>query len=138
MWKGCWRALRETIGTGAYGKVKLATHRQTGHKVAVKIIRLEKLSNPKSLLKVRREINNLKSLRHPHIIRLHDVVSTPTDIFMVMEYVPGGELFDQRCLGDARAPRFFYAFTSLNRSWYCFWCSPLSMPIGWYFSCIGC
>eukprot|EP00667_Euglena_gracilis_P008548 EG_transcript_8664 len=86
--------LGETIGTGAYGKVKLATHRQTGHKVAVKIIRLEKLSNPKSLLKVRREINNLKSLRHPHIIRLHDVVSTPTDIFMVMEYVPGGELFE--------------------------------------------
>eukprot|EP00668_Euglena_longa_P005737 GGOE01006772.1.p1 GENE.GGOE01006772.1~~GGOE01006772.1.p1 ORF type:complete len:609 (+),score=149.25 GGOE01006772.1:95-1921(+) len=86
--------LGETIGQGAYGKVKLATHRQTGHKVAVKIIRLDLLPNAKATLKVRREIGNLKSLEHPHIIRLYDVVSTPTDIFMVMEYVSGGELFE--------------------------------------------
>ena len=37
---------------------------------------------------------NLKLFRHPHIIKLYQVISTPTDIFMVMEYVSGGELFD--------------------------------------------
>lgn len=31
---------------------------------------------------------------HPHIIRLYEVIDTPTDIFTVVEYVPGGELFD--------------------------------------------
>ena len=44
--------------------------------------------------KIRREIQNLKLFRHPHIIKLYQVISTPTDIFMVMEFVSGGELFD--------------------------------------------
>lgn len=85
--------LGETIGQGAYGKVKVATHRQTGHKVAVKIIRADRIASPQAAAKVRREISILKALRHPHIIRLYEVITTPTDIFMVMEYLPGGELF---------------------------------------------
>ena len=44
--------------------------------------------------KIRREIQLLKLFRHPHIIKLYEVISTPTDIFMVMEYVSGGELFE--------------------------------------------
>ena len=44
--------------------------------------------------KVRREIKILKLFYHPHIIRLYEVIYTPTDIYMVMEFVPGGELFD--------------------------------------------
>ena len=43
---------------------------------------------------VRREIKILKLFYHPHIIRLYEVIYTPTDIYMVMEFVPGGELFD--------------------------------------------
>ena len=42
----------------------------------------------------RREIQILKLFRHPHIIKLYEVITTPTDIFMVMEYISGGELFD--------------------------------------------
>eukprot|EP00940_MAST-03C_sp_MAST-3C-sp2_P000176 g176.t1 len=44
--------------------------------------------------KVRREINILKRIRHPHIIRMYEVIDSPTDIFLVMEHVSGGELFD--------------------------------------------
>lgn len=44
--------------------------------------------------KIRREIHYLKLLRHPHIIRLYEVITTPTDLFLIMEYVSGGELFD--------------------------------------------
>ena len=36
----------------------------------------------------------MKLFRHPHIIKLYEVISTPTDIFMIMEYISGGELFD--------------------------------------------
>ncbi len=44
--------------------------------------------------KIKREIQILKLFRHPHIIKLYEVISTPTDIFMIMEFVSGGELFD--------------------------------------------
>lgn len=44
--------------------------------------------------KIRREIYNLRRFRHPHIIKLYEVIETQTDIFLVMELVGGGELFD--------------------------------------------
>ena len=66
----------------------------TGYKVAVKILNKGKISALEMGEKVRREINILKLCRHPHIIRLYEVIDTPTDIFVVMEYAPGGELFD--------------------------------------------
>ena len=43
---------------------------------------------------VRREIKILRLFMHPHIIRLYEVVESTTDIFVVMEYVKSGELFD--------------------------------------------
>jgi 5'-AMP-activated protein kinase, catalytic alpha subunit len=50
-------------------------------------------------------------VRHPHIIKLYEVIETPSDIFMVMEYVPGGELFDYIVshgkLSEPDARRFF-------------------------------
>lgn len=48
---------------------------------------------------------------HPHIIRLYEVIETPTDIFVVMEYVKSGELFDyiveKGRLQEDEARRFF-------------------------------
>ena len=43
---------------------------------------------------MKREINILQRCTHPHIIRLYEVIDTPSDIFVVMEYVSNGELFD--------------------------------------------
>jgi len=74
--------------------VKLATHAVTGHKVAVKILNKAKIKQLGMDEKVQREINILHLCTHPHIIRLYEVVDTPTDIFLVNEYVSGGELFD--------------------------------------------
>lgn len=84
----------KTLGIGAFGKVKLAQHMITGQKVAVKILNKGKIKHMEMSEKVRREINILKMCKHPHIIRLYEVIDTPTDIFVVMEYVSGGELFD--------------------------------------------
>lgn len=74
--------------------MKLATHVVTGHKVAVKILNKAKIKQLGMEEKVQREINILHLCTHPHIIRLYEVVDTPTDIFLVIEYVSGGELFD--------------------------------------------
>ncbi|EGC29439.1 hypothetical protein DICPUDRAFT_58802 [Dictyostelium purpureum] len=86
--------LDKTLGIGSFGKVKLAEHVKTGVKVAIKILNRTKIKNLKMDEKIRREIQNMKLFRHPHIIKLYEVIETTTDIFMVMEYVTGGELFE--------------------------------------------
>uniref|UniRef100_A0AC11CCB3 Protein kinase AMP-activated catalytic subunit alpha 2 n=1 Tax=Ovis aries TaxID=9940 RepID=A0AC11CCB3_SHEEP len=89
--------LGDTLGVGTFGKVKIGEHQLTGHKVAVKILNRQKIRSLDVVGKIKREIQNLKLFRHPHIIKLYQVISTPTDFFMVMEYVSGGELFDYIC-----------------------------------------
>ncbi|EPX73545.1 CAMK/CAMKL/AMPK protein kinase Ssp2 [Schizosaccharomyces octosporus yFS286] len=85
--------MKETLGEGSFGKVKLATHYKTHQKVALKFISRQLLKKSDMYMRVEREISYLKLLRHPHIIKLYDVITTPTDIVMVIEYA-GGELFD--------------------------------------------
>ncbi|CEI97349.1 Putative CAMK/CAMKL/AMPK protein kinase [Rhizopus microsporus] len=82
-----------TIGTGSFGKVKLAVHAITGQKVALKIINRKKIASMDMSGRVKREIQYLKLLRHPHIIKLYEVITTPTDIIMVIEYA-SKELFN--------------------------------------------
>jgi len=108
--------LGETLGVGTFGKVKIGEHQLTGHKVAIKILNRQKIKNLDVVGKIRREIQNLKLFRHPHIIKLYQVISTPTDIFMIMEYVSGGELFDYIVkhgkLKEHEARRFFQQIIS--------------------------
>jgi len=100
-----------TLGVGTFGKVKMAEHLLTGQKVAIKIINKKKMEQMNMHEKIRREINILQFLKHPHVIRLYELLDTPSDIFMVMEYVPGGELFDHIVhklrLREDEARRFF-------------------------------
>ncbi|KAG0329209.1 Protein kinase [Dissophora globulifera] len=102
--------LLETLGAGSFGKVKRAVHSLTGHTVAIKIINKNKVVNQDLFARVKREIQYLKLLRHPHIIKLYEVISTPTSIYMVIEYA-GGELFnyivDNTRLSEEEARRFF-------------------------------
>lgn len=86
--------LGKTLGIGSFGKVKVAEHILTGHKVAVKILNRKKIKNMDMEEKVRREIKILRLFMHPHIIRLYEVVETHSDIYVVMEHVKSGELFD--------------------------------------------
>lgn len=108
--------LGNTLGTGTFGKVKIGEHQLTKHKVAVKILNRQKIRSLDVVGKIRREIQNLKLFRHPHIIKLYQVISTPTDIFMIMEYVSGGELFDYIVkngkLQEHEARRFFQQIIS--------------------------
>ncbi|KAG2392973.1 hypothetical protein C9374_009550 [Naegleria lovaniensis] len=108
--------LGKTLGEGSFGKVKLAEHESTGHKVAVKILNRQKIQNSKMDKKIRREIKILKLFRHPHIIRLYEVIETSTEIFLVTEYIGGGELFDyivkRGRLSESEARKFFQQIIS--------------------------
>ena len=71
-----------------------AEHERTGHKVAIKILNRAKIRNMDMQEKVLREIANLRKMASPHVCRMYEVIYTPSDIFLVMEYVSEGELFD--------------------------------------------
>lgn len=64
---------------------------------------------------MRREIKICRLFVHPHVIRLYEVIETPADIYVVMEYVPRGELFDyiveKGRLQEAEARHYFQQVT---------------------------
>jgi 5'-AMP-activated protein kinase catalytic alpha subunit len=66
----------------------------TGHKVAIKILNKKRIKQQGVFEKVKREIKILRLFNHPHIIKHFEFIDTPSDIFMVLEYASGGELFD--------------------------------------------
>ncbi|KAG8348575.1 putative serine/threonine protein kinase [Trypanosoma vivax] len=84
----------ETVGKGTFGKVKKGWHIPTGEVVAIKILSPQKLENAKMKKKLFREIKILRLFSHPNICRLYDVILSPTEIYLIMEYVEGGELYD--------------------------------------------
>jgi hypothetical protein len=80
----------ELLGQGV-NKVKLAKHDLTGEKVAVKIIEKSKLG--KHSTSVIRELLAMGSLNHPNVCTLLQVIDSGDKIFMIMEYLSGGELY---------------------------------------------
>ncbi|KIM86797.1 hypothetical protein PILCRDRAFT_86432 [Piloderma croceum F 1598] len=96
----------ECVGKGASGRVKIAKHRFTGQLAAVKILPLQPLVNSraslatqqakseKQRLGIDREITMMKLMNHPNIMRIYDVYEGEKELYLVLEYVEGGELFD--------------------------------------------
>uniref|UniRef100_A0A3Q0RYU7 non-specific serine/threonine protein kinase n=1 Tax=Amphilophus citrinellus TaxID=61819 RepID=A0A3Q0RYU7_AMPCI len=85
--------IERTIGKGNFAVVKLATHIITKAKVAIKIVDKTQLDD-ENLKKIFREVQIMKLLKHPHIIRLYQVMETERMIYLVTEYASGGEIFD--------------------------------------------
>ncbi|KAF9901051.1 hypothetical protein EC991_006586 [Linnemannia zychae] len=104
--------LGKTLGKGSSGCVKLARHRRTNEQVAIKIISKASLANRAAVNRgIEREIAIMKLINHPHVIRLYDVYETDKELFLIMEYVSGGELFEYLVnkgrLEEPEALRFF-------------------------------
>ncbi|KAG5733619.1 putative serine/threonine-protein kinase, partial [Termitomyces sp. T112] len=103
--------LLQTLGEGEFGKVKLGLHCQWGEEVAVKLIRRGSVDSRVRMSKVEREIEVLRTLKHPNIVRLYDVIETDKYIGIILEYASGGELFDHilahRYLRERDAAKLF-------------------------------
>ncbi|SNX86435.1 related to Serine/threonine protein kinase [Melanopsichium pennsylvanicum] len=116
--------LLQTLGEGEFGKVKLGVHKEWGEEVAVKLIKRDKVGSdaplnldddankdPAKMSKVEREIQVLKDVRHPNIVRLYEVIESDRYIGIVLEYASGGELFDHilahKYLKEEHACRLF-------------------------------
>ncbi|KAJ7449622.1 Pkinase-domain-containing protein [Mycena latifolia] len=104
---GMWKIGR-TIGTGSSGRVRIARNSKTGQYAAIKIVSKTSLDSTRSLnhlgddaehsqLSLEREIVVMKLIDHPNIMRLYDVWETSTELYLILEYVKGGELFEYLC-----------------------------------------
>jgi len=82
------------LGSGAFSVVKEGSNKKTKQKVAIKIIKKETVEGDDIKL-LRREVHNLKTLDHPHILKLYEVYESKNEFFLVMELVEGKELFDK-------------------------------------------
>ncbi|GFZ19957.1 serine/threonine protein kinase 1 [Actinidia rufa] len=94
--------LGRLLGCGAFAKVYHARNIDTGQSVAVKVISKNKIVGTNLMSNVKREIAIMRRLRHPHIVKLFEVLATKTKIYFVMEFVKGGELFTKVAKGGSR------------------------------------
>ena len=62
--------------------------------MAVKILEKNKITEEADVERVSREIHILKMIRHPNIIQLYEIIETPRQLYLIMEYASGGELFE--------------------------------------------
>ena len=81
------------LGKGSYGSVYLATHRVTGDERAVKVMNVERVTSY-YLRKLHTEIEVLKCLDHPNIVKIQDVFFGKRSVYVVTDLCRGGELFE--------------------------------------------
>ncbi|KAM1155218.1 hypothetical protein ACFX13_026732 [Malus domestica] len=84
-----------TIGEGTFAKVKFARNCETGESVAMKVLAKSTILKHRMVDQIKREISIMKIVRHPNIVRLLEVLAGRTKIFIILEFVTGGELFDK-------------------------------------------
>ncbi|CAL5415143.1 unnamed protein product [Camellia sinensis] len=100
-----------TLGEGNFGKVKYAKNLDSGHSFALKILDKARILHLNITDQIKREIGTLKLLKHPNVVRLHEVLASKSKIYMVLEYVTGGELFDRIAskgkLSESRGRKLF-------------------------------
>ncbi|KAF4766442.1 hypothetical protein HAV15_010539 [Penicillium sp. str.  len=112
---GPWQ-LGRTLGKGATGRVRLAKHAVTGHTAAIKIVSKKSAAMVQSEsiaamdrnmgnfptnsatrqmpCGIEREVVIMKLIEHPNVISLYDVWENRGELYLVLEHVEGGELFD--------------------------------------------
>ncbi|NWQ98767.1 MYLK2 kinase, partial [Burhinus bistriatus] len=83
---------KEILGGGKFGEVHTCTEKQTGLKLAAKVIRKQGAKDKEMVLL---EIDVMNQLNHRNLIQLYDAIETPREIILFMEFVEGGELFER-------------------------------------------
>lgn len=100
-----------TIGEGTFAKVKFARNTETGENVAIKVLAKSTILKHRMVEQIKREISIMKIVRHPCIVQLHEVLASQTKIYIIQEFVTGGELFDKIVhlgrLSEDEARRYF-------------------------------
>lgn len=85
---------KEQLGTGSFATVKKAVRKADGKLFAVKMIKKSKLTD-EELAVVHDEVEIMHKIHHPNCAQLYEMFETPKKIYMILELLTGGELFDR-------------------------------------------
>ncbi|MDR3547571.1 MAG: protein kinase [Candidatus Pacebacteria bacterium] len=84
----------KSLGKGAYGEVKMVAENTTNQMMAMKVIPKKNCSR-ESTSSLLNEIDVLKKLDHPNILKVYEFYQDEQNYYIIMEYCAGGELFDR-------------------------------------------
>lgn len=103
--------LKKRIGEGAFAEVRLAVHEDTREEFAVKVFDRSHLPKSHFERDIKKEIRIMQHLRHPNIVEIYAVLVTEKKLYLVMEFVRGGELYDEivskRRVDETTSRRYF-------------------------------
>ncbi|XP_017019340.1 ovarian-specific serine/threonine-protein kinase Lok isoform X2 [Drosophila kikkawai] len=111
--------INRKLGSGAYGLVRLVYDTRTCQQFAMKIVKKNMLSGgsrPSTNLsdpeRVLNEAKIMKNLSHPCVVRMHDIVDKPDAVYMVLEFMRGGDLLNRiiskKLLTEETSKLYFY------------------------------
>jgi len=86
--------LTDTLGEGSFSVVMKAIKKKTGQEFAAKIIDRSKLTSEETMA-LKNEIEILCQIDHPNVVKLFEIFEDKDLIYLIMEYMSGGELFDR-------------------------------------------
>ena len=105
-------SIKGVIGRGTFSVVKLGENTATKEKVAIKILQKSKIINKEDFIRINREIEMLKSLNHPNVIKIYKIIEDSKKFCIIMEYCQKGELFnhivEKHRLNEDEAAYFYY------------------------------
>ena len=106
--------LGRTLGEGTFGKVKYAINTETKEAVAIKVLDKEKIQKQNMGNQIKKEISIMKMVKHEYIVGMIEVLASKTKIFIVLELIVGGELFDKIVtVGKLTEDQAFFYFNQL-------------------------
>lgn len=91
------------LGQGTFAKVYYGRNLETSESVAIKVIHKDHVMKKEAMMEqIQREISVMRLVKHPNIVEIKEVMATKHKIFVVMEYVRGGELFAKVARGKLK------------------------------------
>ena len=104
--------IKQTLGEGTFGKVKLGIYIPTNEKVAIKIIEKARMTDKDDAERLKREFDMLSKFNHPNVILVTEIFESSDSYYSVMEYCEKGELFnyivDKKRLSENESAFFYY------------------------------